>query len=144
MQIEHPEEKNNEAGFTLVEVMVTMVILGLLTVGVVINVVPVLGKAKVQSAQINISSLSTALEQYRLDMGIYPETLEELHRQSSGDNDARYRAGGYIASVPLDPWQNDFQYIYPGEHGAYDLLSLGADGEEGGEDMNADITNWKE
>lgn len=138
------KHRKGEAGFTLVEVMVTMVILGLLTVGVVINVVPILGKTRVQAAQINIASLSTALEQYRVDMGAYPDTLEELHAQTSGDNDARYRVGGYIGSVPLDPWDNEYQYMYPGEHGAYDLSSFGADGEEGGEDLNTDITNWTE
>lgn len=133
-----------EAGFTLVEVMVTMVIIGLMTVGVVIKVLPVLSKAKIQAAEINISSLSTALEQYRLDMGVYPDTLAALEAQASGSNDARYRVGGYIVSVPLDPWEHEYNYVFPGDHGAYDLSSLGADGEEGGEELNADITNWKE
>ncbi|PHR61341.1 MAG: type II secretion system protein GspG [Robiginitomaculum sp.] len=135
---------NNQSGFTLVEVMVTMVIIGLLTATVVINVLPSQDKAMVKTAKINISRLEQAIELYRLDMKKYPEALTELRRLSSGNNDERYQPGGYIKTLPKDPWGNEYLYQYPGEHGVVDIWSYGADEKEGGEKQDADITNWEE
>ncbi|PHR93164.1 MAG: type II secretion system protein GspG [Robiginitomaculum sp.] len=135
---------NNEAGFTLVEVMVTMVIIGLLTTFVVLNVLPAQDKAMTQKAKTDISTLSQAVEMYRLDMNVYPETLDELRLQPSGANDARYRTGGYIKFLPTDPWGNDYLYAYPGEHGVVDIWSYGGDSEQGGEGLNADINSWQD
>ncbi len=137
------KKRKNEAGFTLVEVMVTMVIIGLLATVVVLNVLPAQDKAMAQKSKTDISVLLQAIEMYRLDMSAYPESLEELRSQTSGDNDARYRPGGYIKFLPTDPWNNDYLYAYPGENGAVDIWTLGADGEEGGEGINADITSWE-
>ncbi len=135
------KNKHKEAGFTLVEVMVTMVIIGLLTTFVVINVLPAQGKAMVQKAKGDISILEQAIEMYRLDTSVYPESLEDLLGQ--GNNDDRIRSEGYIKSLPQDPWKNDYNYAYPGDNGIVDIWTYGADGEEGGEGLNADIGNWQ-
>ena len=137
------KKRQKQAGFTLVEVMVTMVIIGLLATVVVLNVLPAQDKAMGQKARADISTLSQAVEMYRLDMNTYPESLDALRTQQSGDNDARYRPGGYIKFLPTDPWGNDYLYRYPGENGIVDIWTLGADGEEGGEGINTDVTNWQ-
>ena len=135
--------RRTEAGFTLVEVMVTMVIIGLMATIVVINVLPMMGKAKGEKAKIDISRLSQALEYYNLDTNDYPENLEDLLKPQSG-GDERARAEGYIPVLPKDPWGNDYLYAYPGDNGRFDIWSLGRDGEEGGEGDDADITSWQQ
>ena len=135
-------KKKKQAGFTLVEVMVTMVIIGLMATIVVINVLPMMGKAKGEKAKIDISRLSQALEYYNLDTNTYPEKLEDLLKPQSGA-DERTRADGYIPALPKDPWGNDYLYAYPGDNGVFDIWSYGRDGEEGGEGDDADITNWQ-
>jgi len=131
-----------QAGFTLVEVMVTMVIIGLLATVVVLNVLPAQDKATVQKVRTDIATLSQALELYKLDMNTYPESLEFLTTPPSGEADDRYQPGGYIKFLPRDPWNKDYLYAFPGENGPYDIWSLGADGQEGGEGVNADVTSW--
>lgn len=141
-----PMENKKEDGFTLVEVMVTLVIIGLLTTFVVINVLPAQDKALVQKAKGDIRILEQALEMYRLDMFDYPEQeagLESLKELPNGADAARYRKGGYIKLLPNDPWGRPYIYRYPGENGVYDLLSYGSDGEPGGEDQAADIVSWE-
>jgi len=135
-----------EDGFTLVEVMVTLVIIGLLTTFVVINVLPAQDKALVQKAKGDIRILEQALEMYRLDMFDYPEEdagLDALKDMPSGADGARYRKGGYIKLLPNDPWGRPYVYRYPGENGVYDIMSYGSDGEPGGEDQAADIVSWE-
>lgn len=124
----------NEDGFTLVEVMVTLVIIGLLTTFVVLNVLPAQGKAQVQKARGDISAIETALEMYKLDQFTYPTEQEGLEALV---------AGGVIKKMSLDPWGNPYEYRNPGERGQVDIFSLGADGEPGGEEQNADIGNWQ-
>jgi len=141
-----PKTRSNEDGFTLVEVMVTLVIIGLLTTFVVINVLPAQGQAQVQKAKGDITAIETALEMYALDLGGYPseqDGLDALTTPPAGIDEARYRQGGYIRKMSLDPWGNPYQYRNPGENGVIDIYSLGADGETGGEDKNADIGNWQ-
>lgn len=133
--------KKKDAGFTLVEVMVTMVIIGLMTTFVVVNVLPARGKAQVQKARTDINTFEQAIEMYRLDMNSYPESLEALV-EISGD-DARFRSEGYIKFLRDDPWDNPYLYAYPGDNGAVDIWTYGADGVEGGEGLNADIGNWQ-
>lgn len=137
-----------DEGFTLIELMVVIVIIGLLTTVVVINVLPSQDRAMVDKARTDISVLEQALELYKVDMLSYPTTeqgLEALVKVPDGvANAARYRQDGYIKRLPNDPWGNPYQYIYPGEHGKFDIMSLGADGRLGGEDLNADVTNWTE
>ncbi len=138
--------KKNEDGFTLVEVMVTLVIIGLLTTFVVLNVLPAQGKAQLQKAKGDIANIETALEMFYLDMNQYPteqQGLEALTAAPAGANEAAFRKGGYIKRMSLDPWGNPYEYRNPGENSQIDIYSLGADGEPGGEEQNADIGNWQ-
>lgn len=137
---------NNQGGFSLMEVMVVVVILGLLVAFVAPKLVGRTDDARVTSAQMQIGSFSSALKLFRNDNGFYPTTeqgLEALsHMPSVGREPKSYRKGGYLDKVPLDPWKNPYIYISPGVQGDFDIISLGADGVEGGEDYDADITNW--
>jgi general secretion pathway protein G len=137
-----PQQKRN--GFTLVELMVVIFILGLLTTIVVINVLPSQDRAMVQKARADIATLGQALEMYRLDNLSYPGSSDGLQAliapPASLATTARYRQGGYIKKLPNDPWGRPYQYDNPGRQGpGFDLYSLGADGAPGGDDDNADI-----
>ncbi|MEJ6595982.1 type II secretion system major pseudopilin GspG [Parasphingorhabdus sp.] len=137
-----PRQKRN--GFTLVELMVVIFILGLLTTIVVINVLPSQDRAMVQKARADIATLGQALEMYRLDNLAYPGSSDGLQaliaQPASLATTARYRQGGYIKKLPDDPWGRPYQYDNPGRQGpGFDLYSLGADGAPGGDDDNADI-----
>lgn len=139
---ERPRQKRN--GFTLVELMVVIFILGLLTTIVVINVLPSQDRAMVQKARADIATLGQALEMYRLDNLGYPTSSDGLQAlvapPASLAATARYRQGGYVKKLPDDPWGRPYQYDNPGRRGpGFDLYSLGADGAPGGEDDNADI-----
>lgn len=138
---------SNTRGFTLVELMVVIVIIGLLATVVMINVLPSQDKAMVEKARADISVLEQALETYRLEMLAYPTTeqgLQALVEAPPGlSRPERYRKGGYIRRLPADPWDNPYQYRQPGQHGAFDVYSFGADGAEGGEADAADIGNWQ-
>ncbi len=143
MQTGRPKPHKKQAGFTLVEVMVTLVIIGLMATIVVVTVLPMMRKANGQKASIDISNIGQAIEYYYLDTNHYPEKLDELLGGTEGAGN-KARPEGYIKALPNDPWGHPYNYIYPGEHGVYDLWSWGADGEQGGEGDNADITNWKD
>ncbi|MDP1874255.1 type II secretion system major pseudopilin GspG [Phenylobacterium sp.] len=136
----------SEAGFTLVELMVVVVILGLLATVVMINVLPSQDRAMREKAKADISTLEQAVETYRLEMLAYPTTgqgLAALTELPAGVPRAdRYRDGGYIRRLPDDPWGNPYQYAYPGERSRFDVYSFGADGAKGGEGEDADIGNW--
>lgn len=142
-------ERAREAGVTLVEMLVVLAILALVSAVVVINVLPERDRAAVRKTRIDISVLETALDQYRLDMLRYPTTEEGLAALVSVPaglpNADNYRPGGYIKNAALaDPWGFSYQYANPGSRsgGAFDLFSLGADGQPGGQDLEADIGNW--
>jgi general secretion pathway protein G len=134
-------------GFTLIEIMVVVVIIGLLAAVIVPSVVGKVDEARVAKARQDIQAIQTALTMYRLDNFRYPTTdqgLKALIQQPSDPSIKNWRQGGYIAQGSLkDPWGNEYQYVYPGTHGAeYDLYSFGRDGQEGGEGLDADIGNW--
>lgn len=135
-----------QQGFTLIEIMVVVVILGILAAIVVPNIMGEPDKARIAKARQDIRVLESALELYRLDNFYYPSTqqgLEALVRQPSGDPPAKnWKAGGYVKQLPKDPWGNDYQFLNPGVKGEYDIYSLGADGSPGGDGVNADIGNW--
>lgn len=139
-----PATPAGSRGFTLLELLVVLMILaiiGLIAVPLIFNQ---LSKAQTQAARIQVDQLGTILDLYRLDVGHYPteaEGLEALLVQPPGVD--RW-SGPYMKKKEslIDPWGNPYIYRSPGEHGAYDLYSLGADGAEGGEDENADITSW--
>lgn len=131
------------AGFTLVEVMVVIVIIGLLATVVLINVLPAQERAMVEKARVDIAQLESAVETYRLETLEFPKSLAALvSRPTDLKQPDRYREGGYIRRLPRDPWGSDYQYAYPGARGRYDIWSLGADGKAGGEGHDADIGNW--
>lgn len=135
-----------QRGFTLIELMVVIVIIGLLSTFVVINVLPSQDRAMVEKVKADVALLEQAVEMYRLDNLAYPTTeqgLEALVSKPDGlSRPERYRSDGYVKRLPNDPWGNPYQYVFPGEHGAYDIYSLGANGRIGGEGLDADIGNW--
>lgn len=132
-----------EEGFTLVELMVVIVIIGLLATIVAINVIPATDTARVEKAKADIATIEQALEQYRLDNLSYPAQTDGLQAlispPASLAQPQRYRRGGYIKKLPDDPWGRAYNYTVPGRKGAFDISSLGADGQPGGENENADI-----
>jgi len=138
-----------QQGVTLIELLVVLSILALISALVVINILPERDRAAVRKAQIDIKTIEAALDQYHLDMFGYPTTQQGLNALAEAPADAvragEYRPGGYLrGGAPLDPWGNPYQYRFPGDHGVLDVFSLGADGEPGGEGLNADIGNWTE
>jgi len=135
-------------GFSLVEILVVLVIMGLLISVVAPTVLNRADEARVQKAQADFKAIETALKIYRLDNFVYPTTeqgLEALVEASTLDPEPRnFKKGGYLEDLPLDPWGLPYLYLSPGEHKEVDIYSLGADGLSGGEDQNADIGNWKD
>lgn len=133
-------------GFTLLELMVVIVIIGLLATVVVINVLPSRDQALVEKAKADIALIEQALDLYRLDNLSYPTAADSLAAlttpPASLPDPARYRRGGYIKRLPNDPWGRPYQYANPGTRAPVEIFSLGADGQPGGEDDNADIGNW--
>lgn len=137
----------DQSGFSLLELLVVVVILGLLATVVALNVLPAQGRAQREKARADVSTLEQAVENYHLDNNGFPsqsDGLQALLRAPAGlKRPENYRTGGYIRRLPKDPWGNDYQYVQPGQHGLYDILSLGADGAAGGEGADADIGNWQ-
>ena len=139
--------QRQERGFTLIEIMAVVLIIGLLSTLVVIAIFPQIDKARVNTARTQISMLDSALEAYRMDNANFPTSDEGLAALINPPPDAHNaQPGGYLRErrVPDDPWGHPFHYEFPGTHNtnAYDLWSFGADGEPGGEGAKADIGNW--
>jgi general secretion pathway protein G len=136
---------NPEAGFSLIELLVVLAILGLLVALVAKPVIRYLGRAKSDVAKIQIHELESSLDLYRLDLGRYPTQTEGLKALAEKPPGLDRWQGPYLKqkSVPADPWGRDYHYRIPGEHGDYDLYSLGADDAPGGTGENQDITNWQ-
>lgn len=137
-----PSRRRN-TGFTLLELLVVMVILGLLAGYVAPKFFAHIGKSEVKAARAQLDSLEKALDAYRLDVGSYPSTeqgLLALMQKPAGDS--RW-SGPYLRkNLPSDPWGRPYQYASPGEHGEFDLFSFGKDGQTGGSGENEDIANW--
>lgn len=133
---------DEESGFSLIELMVVIVIMGLLTTIVVVNVLPSQDRAMVEKARTDVRMIEQALEMYRLDMRRYPSLEEGLDVLTAPPRGSSLRTESYIKSLPADPWGNPYQYLFPGENGPFDLFSFGADGRTGGDGLNADIGNW--
>lgn len=134
----------SQGGFTLLELLVVLVIIGLLVGFVAPRYFAQIGKSEVKVARAQIKDLEDALDQYRIDAGHYPSTeqgLAALDAQPSGE--ARWQGPYLKKAVPKDPWGNAYQYKSPGDHGEYDLYSLGKDGKAGGTGEAADIASWQ-
>ncbi len=132
-------------GFTLIELLVVLAILGLLAALVGPNLMSKFSQAKTKAAKLQIEELSTNLDMYKLDVGRYPTTDEGLNALIEAPGSAKVWNGPYLRkkSIPLDPWNNPYHYVVPGQHGQFDLWSLGADNGEGGSGEDADVTSWE-
>ena len=135
----------NKNGFTLIEILIVMVILGLLAALVGPKMFGKVGKSRQKTAKVQISLFETSLDTFRLDMGRYPTTEEGLEVLREKPSNSDKWDGPYIPKrIPQDPWQNPYEYNSPGEEGDYEIISYGADGKSGGEKKNKDIVNWKD
>jgi general secretion pathway protein G len=143
-----PPVKNTgkQSGFTLIEIMVVVVIIGILASVVVPRIMDNPDKARTAKAKNDIQALGGALDIYRLDNYVYPTTdqgLEALiNKPTSSPEPPNWKQGGYIKKLSKDPWGNEYLYLNPGEHGETDIYSLGADGAPGGDGANKDIGSW--
>ena len=132
-----------ERGFTLLELLVVMVIIGLLAGYVGPKLFGQIGKSEAKVAKAQIDALQKALDQYRIDVGHYPNSEQGLAALNTRPADEPRWAGPYMAkAVPQDPWGRDYQYRAPGQHGEYDLQSYGRDGQPGGDGEDADHVSW--
>lgn len=133
-------------GFTLIEIMVVVIILGILAAIVAPNVIGRIDDAQITRVQGDLRGIEQALNMYRLDNYQYPTTeqgLEALVRKPADPGIRNWKAGGYISRLPKDPWGNEYLYLNPGNHGAIDIYTLGRDGRPGGEGLDADLGNWE-
>jgi general secretion pathway protein G len=144
-----PKLKRAERGFTLIELMVVIIILGILAMWVAPKIMSRPEEAKQVKARLDIQNLETALKLYKLDNGVYPTTEQGLQalveKPETGIIPKKWKEGGYLEKgrVPTDPWGNDFVYLSPGLQSEFDIISYGADGVPGGENENRDINNWE-
>ena len=143
------EKMQGMKGFTLIELMVVIVILGILVGIVAPRLMGRPDEAKQLKAKADMQALETALKLYKLDNGAYPSTQQGLdaliNKPETGKVPAKWRSGGYLEKrkIPKDPWGNDFIFLSPGLHGDFDIISYGADGVPGGEEFDQDINNWE-
>ncbi len=148
MKISNKPGHFQRSGFTLIEIMVVLFILGILAAIVAPRLIGRTDDARVIEAKVQIKNFETALKLFKMDNGFYPSTEQGLEALISepaiGRIPKNYREGGYLEqkTIALDPWDNSYVYISPGIEGDYDIISYGADGEPGGEGYDADITNW--
>ncbi|NNG01632.1 MAG: type II secretion system major pseudopilin GspG [Desulfobacteraceae bacterium] len=148
MKYKIQQDDHVRSGFTLIELMVVIVILGILVSFIGPRFMSQPDSAKVTKAKIQIESISTALKMYKLDNGFYPTTDQGLQAliqpPDSGRIPQKWRKGGYLekSSIPKDPWGSEFVFISPGTHGDFDLISYGADSVPGGEEFDKDISSW--
>ncbi len=137
---------NNQSGFTLIEIIVVVVILSILAAFIIPNIMDEPDKARVVKAKSDIRVIETALKLYKLDNHFYPTTDQGLEalvvRPTDDPEPKKWKEGGYLDRLPLDPWDGEYLYLNPGVHGNIDIYSLGADSQPGGEGFDADIGNW--
>jgi general secretion pathway protein G len=140
------QRHHREAGFTLIEIMVVIAIIGILATLIVPNIMGRPDEARVTAAKHDVGTINQALKLYRLDIGRYPTTEQGLkalvERPTSEPIPQNWKTGGYLSSVPKDPWGNAYHYSNPGTRGEIDVISYGADGKPGGTGTDADIGNW--
>ena len=136
----------NQRGFSLIEILVVLVIMGLLISVVAPTVLNSADDARIQKVRADFKSIETALKIYRLDNYVYPTTEQGLialvERSTLAPEPRNFKQGGYLSEVPRDPWGREYLYLAPGEYGEVDIYTLGADGLPGGDGQNADLGNW--
>lgn len=141
------QRRSRQGGFTLVEIMVVIMIIGILGALVAPKVIGRLGESRVTAARTDIASLSQALKLYKLDNQRYPTTEQGLkaltEKPTTGPAANGWKTGGYLEKLPLDPWKNPYQYLSPGVKSEIDVYSFGADGQPGGTGDDADIGSWE-
>lgn len=146
--MKYPVKLNHRSsmGFTLIEILVVVLILGILGAFVIPQFMDQPDKARVVAAKTDIQSIVSALKMYRLDNGVYPSTEQGLQalvkKPVTGEIPRNWKSNGYLERLQKDPWKNDYQYLNPGLHGEIDVFSYGADGQPGGDSINADIGSW--
>ncbi|MDD5265662.1 MAG: type II secretion system major pseudopilin GspG [Methylococcales bacterium] len=138
-------KNDKQAGFTLLELLVVLGIIAMLAGIVGPQVMKHMGESKTKAAKVQIEDLSATLDMYKLDVGSYPTTEQGLQALIEAPDNAKHWNGPYLskAKIPLDPWQNEYHYVSPGEHGKFDISSLGADAKEGGTGEDQDIVSWE-
>ena len=136
--------RRRSRGFTLIEIMVVVVILGILAALIAPNVISRIDDAQIVKVQQDLRAVESALKLYRLDNFRYPDTEQglEAHVTPPQDPNARWPSGGYLERLPKDPWDRPYVYLHPGNQGEFDVYTLGRDGQQGGEGLDADIGNW--
>ena len=138
-------KNDKQAGFTLLELLVVLGIIAMLAGIVGPQVMNHMGESKTKAAKVQIEDLSATLDMYKLDAGNYPTTEQGLQALIEAPDTAKHWNGPYLskAKIPLDPWQNEYHYVSPGEHGRFDISSMGADGKEGGTGEDQDVVSWE-
>ncbi len=141
------ENMRRNRGFTLIEVLIVVVILGIMATIIVPRIMGRPEEARRTKAIVDIKAIETALNLYKIDNGGYPSTEQGLNalveKPSSGEIPPRWKDGGYLPKLPKDPWGNQYIYLSPGAQGEFDLMSYASDGEKGGEGKYADINSWE-
>jgi len=138
-QFQQVSDKSSERGFTLLEIMVVMVIIGVLAALIAPRFIERADEAKVDACKVQMKNISQALKLYRLQHGKYPTSGDGLNALVSAGKEGKR----YMDSIPKDPWGNEYVYLSPGVHGDFDILSRGADGQSGGSGFDADIGSWQ-
>lgn len=137
--------KHKQTGFTLLELLVVLGIIAMLAGLVGPQVMKHMGESKVKAAKVQIEDLASTLDMYKLDVGGYPTSEQGLNALIENPGDIQRWNGPYLrkSKVPIDPWNQEYKYTSPGEHGKFDVSSLGADGKEGGEGEDRDLNSWE-
>ncbi|MEI8207583.1 MAG: type II secretion system protein GspG [Methylococcales bacterium] len=138
-------KNRKQMGFTLLELLVVLGIIAMLAGIVGPQVMKHMGESKTKAAKVQLEDLASTLDMYKLDAGTYPSTEQGLNALIEAPDNARHWSGPYLSKskIPLDPWQNEYHYVFPGEHGKFDIFSYGADGKEGGTGEDQDIVSWE-
>ena len=138
-------KNRKQMGFTLLELLVVLGIIAMLAGIVGPQVMKHMGESKTKAAKVQIEDLASTLDMYKLDAGGYPTTEQGLQALVEAPDNAKHWSGPYLSKskIPLDPWQNEYHYVFPGEHSKFDIFSYGADGKEGGTGEDQDVVSWE-